>query len=247
MKPLRPFFLGKLILCLFSFPLVYAMPDCLTDNAVFQLHFLNKGWRDYKRAYQNPTDALLSERITDLRRDSLLCITEEDIDLYNWPSQTIFFNQNFIRKLEKLKQALEKAPQLELKVKSEDSGTAVFVLVFRGSRRYGGVVNQSSAAGYDVPTLFFRYGSGGRIAVTVRPLKTFKSQMTGYSSLDDSLKQIIEIPEIREFFLGLGKLTHNDDPSCVKGSLPKKECDFNFLSKRRLDEAKRDTRKGTER
>jgi hypothetical protein len=234
MKQLRPFFLGQLILIgLFSFPPVYAMPDCIKDNTVFQLYFLDKNWRDYKlHTYQNPVETLLSEKIIDLTRDSTLCITEKDVELYNWPSQTIFLNRDFIHRLEKIKQILEKAQQLEeLKAKSE-GGAGVFVLVFKGSRRYGGAVNESYAAGYDVPTLFFRYDSDGRMVITIRPLKTGEAQMTGYSLLDNSLKQIIEKPEIREFFLSLGKLTQNDDPDCVKGWLPKKECDFKFLSKR---------------
>jgi len=231
MKKLKSFFLGKFILiCLLSFHPVYAVPDCMKDKTVFQLHYLNKSWRDYKlHTYENPTEAFLSEKIIDLRRDSALCITEKDVDLYNWPSQTIFFNQNFTLKLE---QTLEKAqPLAEPNAKSE-GGAEVFVLVFRGSRMYGGAVNQSYAAGYDVPTLFFKYGSDGRIAVTIRPLKTGEAQMTGYSLLDNSLKKIIEKPEIREFFLRLGKLILNDDPSCVKEWLPKEECDFKFLSKR---------------
>ncbi len=231
MKQLRPFFLGKLILIgLFSFPPVYAMPDCIKDNTVFRLYFLDKNWRDYKlHTYQNPVEALLSEKIIDLKRDSIFCITEKDIDLYNWPSQTIFLNRNFIHRLEKIIQTL-KAQQLEKPNAKSEGGAEVFVLVFRGSRMYGGAVNQSYAAGYEVPTLFFKYGSDGRIAVTIRPLKTGEAQMTGYSLLDDSLKQIIEKPEIREFFLGLGKLAQNDEPSCVKGWLPKEECDFKFLN-----------------
>ncbi len=231
MKKLRPFVLGKLILIgLFSFYLVpiYAIPDCRNDHVVFQLYFLNKNWRDYKlHTYQNPADALMSEKIIDLKRESILCVTEKDIDLYNWPSQTIFLNRDFIHKM---KIASEEAERLE-EFKSE-GGAEVFVLVFRGSRRYGGVINESFAAGYEVPTLFFKYSPDGRIAVTIRPLKTGEAQMTGYSSLDESLKRTIEKPEIREFFRGLGKLAHNDDPSCVKEWLPTAECDFQFLHQR---------------
>jgi len=208
MRQLR-YYLGKLISLLYLLlgchP-VYAILDCSSSDATFQVHFLNKGWRDYKlHSYKYPIDVLLSERNIDLKQDSMFCVTEADIELYNWPSQTIFFDKNFIHKLRKRKQEVEKMQQSG-ELDESKSGSDVFVLTFNGSRVYGGVVNESYAAGYNVPTLFFTHDSDGRIIVVIRPLKTFESTMTGYSALDDSLKKIVEKPEIEDFFLKLGKL-----------------------------------------
>ena len=236
MKQFKFSFLSRLVfLYFFSFHLVYATSDCIKDDTVFQLHFLNKNWRDYKLySYENPIATLLSQETIDLRQESEFCITEQDIDLYNWPSQTIFFNQNFMLKLEKAVK-LEKARRSKKPNVKSEGGAGVFVLIFKGSRVYGGAINESYAAGYNVPTLFFTHDSDGKIAITIRPLKTFESQMTGYSALDDSLKKIVEKPEIEDFFLKLGKLTHNNDPICVKEWLPSKECNFNFLNSHRSE------------
>lgn len=234
MKHLKQYFISQIvfaIIILFSSNFLYAFPNCMQNGATFQLHILNKSWQYYEGISQK-TDTISLDKVN-LEQDSLLCITEKDIELYNWSNQSIFFNQNILDKLKNFLLANQekiKGSSMNLKKMRH---TLAFIVVFKNLKMFAGVVNEGYAPGYSVPTLFFQYYANGDISIIIRPLKTFVSETTGYMKLDNSLKQIIEKPEIRDFFLKLNKLTYNNEPSCVKNWLPTKKCNLNFLNQQR--------------
>ncbi len=196
------------------------------EKSVFQLHLLKKPWFKYMSYLDDTPEKVLAKlKPIDLSSESLFSMTDNEIESYNWPDQsmvlTIDASLQFLTLLGiRNRQELIKLSEFITYSGLELSSGGVFLIRFRNEILYGGAVdNKISTKGYQVPTLFIQiaaiYGTQPpkiQLRFVIRPLKTIQAILTGYQALDESLKNRIEIPEVHDFFKHIGKITYDETP-----------------------------------
>jgi len=212
-----------------SINFVYALPSLNQEKTTFQLHILKKTQHQLKlHGYDKFENFWPILKNVDLSSESYFVITENDIEGYNWPDQSITLTLEASTKL--LKLIFGKDGFLPKKHAWSDVELAfqfaIFVVVFEGKKLYGGVcVNPFSSGGGGgsypiiVPQLVGVIPKPLKLQIrlVVRPIATRK----GYKYLNSSLKNRIEIPKVRNFFQKLGKLTQDAAPNRVESWIPK--------------------------
>lgn len=238
-------FIGLILLMGVSVNYVHALPNLTQEKPTFQLHVLKKNLFQLKLIGYNKYEEFWSVlRNLDLSSESFFVITEDDIESYNWPDQSIILTVEFSMKLIKLifggEGFLREKKIFDIE---QTFQFGVFIVVFKGEKLYGGVFLDlvSSIRGGPSPVIVPQI-AGVRpeppviqIRLVVRPKDTrsifdslrdrtgepISTQKSGYKYLDSSLRNRIEIPEIREFFQELGKLTQDATPNRVEQWMPK--------------------------
>ena len=175
-----------------------------------------------------PSWAILTS--IDLLSESEFVLTENDIESYNWPDQSITLTSEISAKL--IETYLPKEEYSAKKIYLEQNlGAKVFLVVLEEKKLYGGIfINRISAMGALYPVIYPFIAAVTQIEppelqirLVVRPRGTFGDFIDGYYKLDSSIKSRIEIQKVHDFFQKLGKLTHNDSSRRVKPWLPEIE------------------------
>lgn len=160
----------------------------------FRLYVLKgKAWQLNLGDTQESSWSVLST--VDLK-DYLLVLGPQDISSYDWSQQTITLAAEAADKI------LEAFPP-----PFPDVGTdrTPFVVTFDGERLYGGIfMIEGSAQDIGYPVIYL-LASGEQIQFLVRPLHMGYGY--AYRSFSPSDRGRIEVPEVRDYFAGLGKLT----------------------------------------
>jgi hypothetical protein len=126
--------------------------------------------------------------------DNYIVITGDDIQVYNWSSQTITLTQE----ASTFFTALSSEDQTQLGEKR------VFVVTLNDKRLYGGCMIRSGLeSGIDFPVMYFLYYFKSPVVFKFSP---YNLGWAAYDLIEPSAKQIIEIPDVHDFFTKLGKL-----------------------------------------
>jgi hypothetical protein len=154
---------------------------------------------------QNQYDLLLGSELekawpklkgVELDKSPVLIITAEDIETYNWSQQKITLTPEATNRLDKVlwgKIAMSKN---------------VFAVTFKGNWLYGGIVTEASSAAWVSYPVIYPDVSGPQTILYLRPL-TAPVLIKNYEEFDPSVKEIIEIQPVHDFFSELGKLIEN--------------------------------------
>ena len=139
-----------------------------------------QAWRILKEKYQENT---------------ALVITEEDIEVYNWSEQSILLTPEASDRL------LEAFSDSKKWWEVEGKG---FVVTQNDDWLYGGAFIPSGAAVMHLYPVIYISEQGDQIVFYVRPFHTLG--WGDYQDLDPSLRHVIEVKEVHDFFLEQGKL-----------------------------------------
>lgn len=205
--------------------------------SMFQLDILKSSWREYEFHQSGNTPEKLLSVFKDITLSSESCfhITENDIENYNWPDQSILltweasarFMSTFIINMKELnletaKRNAERTVELGFYING-----GVFVVSFKGDILYGGAIDNMVSSGYKVPTLFIQTATlynttpiKRQLRFVVRPLKIMVKMLKGYQGLEQQLKDRIEKQEVHNFFYDIHKLTDENIQERVKPWLP---------------------------
>jgi hypothetical protein len=230
--------LKSTLFLIFSFVFYSVNADPLVVSTkteyVFQLHILKEPWDKYMSNLDKTLKNVMTrlEKI-DLSSESLIKITENEIESYNWSDQSILLAVDAIPSLSIIGVNSNKRELMQIAEQTVKFGAGItgvtFLVIFKGKKLYGGALdNEISARRYQVPTLFIQIAAVYdthppqiQLRFVIRPLKTYQAISTGYQALDEQLKKRIEIPEVHDFFKRIGKITYDDAPHRMKPWLPK--------------------------
>lgn len=231
----------KLIYHIFFFMICFVVNFALaapnvspTQETSFQIHILPKCNCEKKPK--------LDDELEDILPSSIFEITENDIENYNWPDQSILLTSESSRRLIKLMEKqyvpleqyqykFPKQPKswfYALMVETVLSKYYFFVFL-NGKKLYSGVfLNSTSAWGASYPIIYPMLAKltslsplEAQIMLVVRPEHRPLSMIEGYKKLGLSIKKRIEIKEVQNFFKIHNKVTFHDEKDRVERWLPK--------------------------
>lgn len=136
-------------------------------------------------------------RQMDLASNSILVITEQDIEAYDWTSQSVVLT-----------------PQASLAFKDTfpnyrglRMGSVAFVVTFEDEWLYGGVFSEAgSAAAARYPVIYLQE-RGDNTALAIRPFTCpIPFSVEHYQAFDIPTRSVIEIERVYEYFYELGKI-----------------------------------------
>ncbi len=174
--------------------LVLCASCVISERPSFQLHILESRRYDLElgREREQAWDILQE---VDLK-DSVVVITENDIERYDWEEQVITLTVTASDRLNEV--------FTDSKYASANLDERAFIVTFDGDWLYGGAfIGEGSAMPVEYPVIYVRT-RGGAVTFRVRPSH---STPAVYADLDQSYKSVIEVQEVRDHFLQLGKLS----------------------------------------
>lgn len=165
------------------------------SDSLFKLYILQQS--RFELQLGNEREEVWSQlKKIDLDKSYVLIITAEDIETYHWSEQKITLTQAATNRL-------DKALWEEIAIHKQ-----AFVVTFKGNWLYGGVVMEGgSAAGVSYPVIYPDF-SGPQTILYLRPV-TSPVLIKKYRDIDPSLRAIIDIQPVHDFFSDLGKLIEN--------------------------------------
>jgi hypothetical protein len=163
-----------------------------TSKPSFQLYILKEDWYQLDLGYERERAWIILKE-ADLG-DSSFVITEDDIESYDWSEQSIMLT---LEATTKLKESTSNPSGFDMMEKG-------FVVTLNNEWLYGGVVLESgSAMAIEYPVIYpATYGEN-----TVFRLRPIHPIPVKYRDLGASLKNVIEIQEVHDFFVEQDKLT----------------------------------------
>jgi hypothetical protein len=191
MKTKRPYLWISLFI-------VISLSACSKLKAVgkdsFRIYILQDNWSDLNLGYELEESWPILEK-ADLNK-TIRVITPDDIQAYNWSTQTITLTRK----------ASTPFNELPYETKLDISNfQPAFVVVLNDQRLYGGcIITSGTAKGLHFPVILTDLGSNP-VVFTIRP---YLYPFLRYDQVEPSAKQIIEIKEVYDLFDRLGKLTH---------------------------------------
>jgi hypothetical protein len=190
----------RTVMCLILL-LVLCASCAIPERPSFRLHILESRWYDLELGHEREQAWDILQEV-DLK-DSVVVITENDIERYDWEEQVITLTVTASDRLNKVFTDSE-YPSTNLR-------NRVFIVTFDGNWLYGGAfIGEGSEMPVEYPVIYVRT-SGGAVTFRVRPSH---STPAPYAELDQSYKSIIEIPELHDFFLEQGKLIEQPVHPC---------------------------------
>jgi hypothetical protein len=165
-----------------------------SSRSRFQLHIFRDRWYELQLGHERE-QAWTKLKKLDLG-DSALVITEDDIEQYDWREQSITLTSTASDRLNEV--------FTETGVLSVDLSERAFIATFDGEWLYGGIfLDAGSAMVIEYPVIY-AWPSEGSVVLFLRPNHQLSSW---HGDIDPAYRSIIEIPELRDFFLEQGKLT----------------------------------------
>jgi len=163
-----------------------------TGKPSFQLHILKEDWYQLDLGYERERAWIILKE-ADLDSSSFV-ITEDDIESYDWSEQSIMLT---LEATTKLRESTSSHSGFDMMEKG-------FVVTLNNEWLYGGVVLESgSPMAIEYPVLYpATYGE--RTVFRLRPVHPIPVK---YRDLDASLKNVVEIQEVHDFFVEQDRLT----------------------------------------
>jgi hypothetical protein len=176
--------------------IVISLSACSKLKAVgkdsFSIYILQDDWLTLKLGYELEQSWPILEK-ADLNK-TMRVITPDDIQAYNWSTQTI----TLTRKASTYFNELPYGTKLEI-----SHSLPAFVVVLNDQRLYGGcIIAGPTAMGLHFPVILTDLGSNP-VVFTIRP---YLYPFLRYDQVEPSAKQIIEIKEVYDLFDRLGML-----------------------------------------
>lgn len=184
-NPTLALLLGTIMLALVCIrppacPAASIAPPPDTGTPPFALYVLNAGFDELHLGYTREQSWPIL-RDVDLS-DSAAVITEEDVDYYDWSTQTLVLTPGASSRF-------RDAPGL----KRLDH--RAFVVVLNGRRLYGGLfLSRHSAMAIKYPVIYCTPQQGGKLHLSIRPYHSIRAYLDHYGV------QRIAFPGIRELF-----------------------------------------------
>jgi hypothetical protein len=184
---------GFMLICIFLLQIAICAKTDDVDPASFKLYILKQDIHDLELGYKAEKAWPILQKV-DLA-NSYTVITGDDIQVFNWSSQTFTLTQETTAYL----RALPHEDMYQI-----GSETA-FVITLNGKRLYGGCVTDGLTEMMIRYPVLFISGRYNLASFKIRPSNEGK-YFYKYNQQDPSVRQIIEIPEVHDFFKKLGKL-----------------------------------------
>lgn len=167
-------------------------------QARFKLYVLGMGVDELDLGYTVET---CFPRLKAVNLDSpLMLLTEADIEAYDWSHQVMTSTTSASQQIT--------SHLSHESLKYYIAGSNTFVVTFDDVWTYGGMFSNPGSARYArYPAIFFESPSPKVVALVIRPSNTYIPYWLGTPSPASS---VVMVPEIRDYFRGLGKLIEGD-------------------------------------
>jgi hypothetical protein len=181
----------RIIACLLLLPIL-CVSCAIPERPSFQLHILATSWDELELGYEREQAWNILKK-ADIK-DSVVVITENDVEQYNWSKQSIMLTPAASDKLKGLYGV--EYPFINL----SNQG---FVVTLQGDWLYGGVFLEfGSPMPIRYPVIYVE-SSGNSTIFHLCPSHPMPAL---YADLDSSYKSIIEIQKVHALFSEQGKL-----------------------------------------